>query len=720
MNIIKALPGIICLITISFILRAERQPDSFESKLLMEIISDPQASDSVRINAYLDLAWELKSSQPGVAMQNAQKGIDLAEALKEESLLAKGLAIMGVIYRQNGNFPVAMDYQHEAYSIYSRLNDGLGQARTLGNMGLIFFNQGQYEKALDYFFQAVRLHEKQNNLEGIAPVLNNIGRAYQYQKNYKLAEAYHLRSLNIKKELNDQKGISYSLNSLGAISIEAGNYELALEYYKQALAIRENLPDLRELASSLRETGQLYLLMDSLDRSATYLQRAIRIYTQLGDQWGVAQSNNYLAEAYIRRGNLNRGQQLLENSLETSRRMGLAPLTMENYRALASLAVKRNNYREAYNLQEKLIRMRDSVAQHESQRRVGELQMMYEHERKEQEERLRLKNEEIYSLNFEKQRIQMNFLLGGVILVLALLFLLYNRYLAITHTNKKLEKQKNEISETNQKLLLLNKNLMEQKQKVEELNQKLNEANHKLLESEKHLINTNRTKDKFFSIISHDLRNPFASIVSFSRILKREIHELTKDELRELALELDKSVLKINNLLENLLQWSRAQTGKINYHPEYIALKAIVLENINLFSGNAREKNIEILDLIDEDLVVFADMNMTHTVVRNLLSNALKYTNPGGKIELNSMMEENQVVISVADNGVGISEENIAKLFRVDTLHTTFGTGDEKGSGLGLLLCKEFIEKQGGEISLESTEGEGTVFRFSLPLENPL
>jgi signal transduction histidine kinase len=214
------------------------------------------------------------------------------------------------------------------------------------------------------------------------------------------------------------------------------------------------------------------------------------------------------------------------------------------------------------------------------------------------------------------------------------------------------------------------------------------------------------------------LRNPFASIVSFSRILKRDIQNMEKDELRELAYELDKSVLKINNLLENLLQWSRSQTGKIKYHPEYLVLKDIVRDNVNLFSGNSREKNIRMVDHVDDDVVVFADMNMTNTVVRNLLSNALKYTQSGGKIELSTKVNSGKVYISIADNGVGISPENIKKLFRVDTLHTTYGTSDEKGSGLGLLLCKEFVEKQGGEISLESKEGEGTVFTFSLPLES--
>jgi signal transduction histidine kinase len=408
--------------------------------------------------------------------------------------------------------------------------------------------------------------------------------------------------------------------------------------------------------------GYLYYMMGDLDSSYQRLQQAVKIYQAIDDKSGLSGCYNLLGKLYLKKNDYEAAGKMFNSSLALAVGISVYPMIIENYKSLSQLYSLSRNYQKAFDYQQKFITLSDSLMNIESQKKVLEMQFIYERERKEQENELLRRNKEIQDLAFENQRIQRNFLLIGIILIISVLFLMYSRFLSVSATNKKLEHQKNEISETNQKLLLLNKDLMEQKQKVEELNRKLNDSNQKLQESERHLINTNKTKDKFFSIISHDLRNPFASIVSFSRILKREIHDMSKDELSDLALELDKSVLKINNLLENLLQWSRAQTGKINYHPGYIAIKEIVRENTNLFGGNAREKNIQIQDLIEEDLVVFADANMTNTVIRNLVSNALKYTHSGGHIVLSSRKSNGKVFISVADNGVGISREDIKKL----------------------------------------------------------
>jgi signal transduction histidine kinase len=155
----------------------------------------------------------------------------------------------------------------------------------------------------------------------------------------------------------------------------------------------------------------------------------------------------------------------------------------------------------------------------------------------------------------------------------------------------------------------------------------------------------------------------------------------------------------------------------MKFHPEYLAVNDLIRDNINLFSGNAREKKITLLNSVDPDLVVFADQNMTNTLIRNLLSNALKYSHEGGKIEITSQVQNQMAYISVKDNGVGMTREQMGQLWSVNTIRTTYGTRDEKGSGLGLLLCKEFIEKQGGQISVESEKGKGSKFTFSLPTE---
>lgn len=685
---------------------------------LIEIIESGKSSDSLLYEAHFRLAWELKSTRPAQALESGQKALLLAERMEDEGKVADALSNVGVIHWQMGDFSMALDYHLEALSIYETTGDELGIARSTTNIGIIFSDQSHYEKALEYFFRSLLVYEQEEHNSGMAAVLNNIGMVYEHQGDYDLAEQYHLRSLEIKEQENDEKGMAFSFNNLGLVQQGKNNYDKAMEYFNKSLEIRRKLNDKREIATTASNLGYLFYLLDDSENSGRYLNQALSHYIEVDDKSGIAKVYNYLGRLYLQEGQLTLASQSFYESLEIANEIGLNRMVTENYANLAKLMAQLSDYKRAFEYQQMYINIRDSLYTEDSRRKIIELQLMYDREQKESEIELSQKNEQINLLSSQRDRLLRNFLIAGVVLILISLFLLYNRFLIAKNANVLLENQKEEISKTNKKLLSLNQSLMEQKKKFEELNHQLNISNKKLTDSEKNLIEINATKDKFFSIISHDLRNPFAAIVSFSRILKRDISNLTVEDLKELALELDKSVLKINNLLENLLQWSRTQTGKIRYEPEYIAVHEIVKDNINLFKNNAKEKDIKLIDAVDDNIPVWADKNMTDTVIRNLLSNALKYTDSGGEIVLESKIIEHKVYISVIDNGVGMTEESKAKIFRIDTLHSTYGTMDEKGSGLGLLLCKEFIEKQGGEISFESELNKGSIFTFSLPLEN--
>ncbi len=685
---------------------------------LKEIIASEDSPDSLLYEAHFRLAWELKSIRPETALNSGQEALAIAESMGDESKTADALSNIGVIHWQMGNFSMALDYHLEALSIYETTGNETGIARSTTNIGIIFSDQSHYEKALEYFFRSLLVYEEEEHQPGMAAVFNNIGMVYEHQGDYDLAEQYHLRSLELKKEMNDEKGMSFSFNNLGLVQQGKMNYEKAMEYFNKALEIRVALNDKREIANTASNLGFLYYLLKDSENSGKYLSQALSHYTEVDDKSGIAKTYNYLGKLYMQEGQLALARQSFLESLEIAEQIGLNRMITENYAGLARMMAQLSNYERAYEYQKKYIDIRDSIYTEDSRRKIIELQHMYDREKEESEIQLIEKNEQINMLSSQRDKLLRNFLIAGVVLILISLFLLYNRFLIAKNANVLLEKQKDEISKTNKKLLGLNQSLMEQKKKFEELNHQLNVSNKKLTESEKNLLEINATKDKFFSIISHDLRNPFAAIVSFSRILKRDISNLTNQELKDLALELDKSVLKINNLLENLLQWSRTQTGKIKYEPEYIAVHEIVKDNINLFKNNAKEKEIKLIDAVDDNTPVWADKNMTDTVIRNLLSNALKYTDSGGEIVISSTIKDHKVFISVKDDGVGMTEESKAKIFRIDTLHSTYGTMDEKGSGLGLLLCKEFIEKQGGEITFESELNKGSVFTFSLPVEN--
>lgn len=226
----------------------------------------------------------------------------------------------------------------------------------------------------------------------------------------------------------------------------------------------------------------------------------------------------------------------------------------------------------------------------------------------------------------------------------------------------------------------------------------------------------NATKDKFFSIIAHDLKNPFITILGFSELLLSDFSDLTDEEKIYYVTEMHKSAEVSHLLLQNLLQWSRTQTGKIEFNPQNISLFNSVNQNIDLLKASATKKQVNLINKIDESVFVNADEDMLNTILRNLLTNALKFTNKDGSVTITSKPQGNMVEISVADTGIGMDETTQKKLFRLDETITKTGTENEVGTGLGLILCKEFIEKHGGKIYVESQPGQGSNFIFTLPI----
>lgn len=225
----------------------------------------------------------------------------------------------------------------------------------------------------------------------------------------------------------------------------------------------------------------------------------------------------------------------------------------------------------------------------------------------------------------------------------------------------------------------------------------------------------NASKDKFFSIISHDLKSPFQSMLGISDLLVNSSNGLGSKEKEMLIHQLNKSIHNQYKLLENLLQWSRLQTGRINYLPRRVDMGWVIGESFNLLGGNAAQKSIELRNEIGDECIVYADLSMVSSIAQNLISNAIKFTPRDGYITVSCTQSGDYYQISVADTGIGIHEEDFPKIFRLDCSYSTLGTENEGGTGLGLVICKEMVEKNCGELSVESTPGKGTVFTFSLP-----
>lgn len=253
------------------------------------------------------------------------------------------------------------------------------------------------------------------------------------------------------------------------------------------------------------------------------------------------------------------------------------------------------------------------------------------------------------------------------------------------------------------KLMKANTQIEEQRNTLEVLNRQLQQAN--------------ATKDKFFSIIAHDLRNPLQFLLFASEILDDE-YEYGKpgaESIKKYIAEVLKTANNMSHLLENLLQWARSQSGRLECRPVPIDIDILARESIDFQQENSQNKDIEITQSVPENTLVYADENMIKSVFRNLVSNAVKFTPPGGAVSISASQSGDTVITAIKDTGVGIQQKRLASLFDIGESNSTAGTAKEKGTGLGLILCKEFIEKNGGQLQVSSCVGEGSTFEVSLP-----
>jgi PAS domain S-box-containing protein len=289
----------------------------------------------------------------------------------------------------------------------------------------------------------------------------------------------------------------------------------------------------------------------------------------------------------------------------------------------------------------------------------------------------------------------------------------------IVGIGRDITKQKNaekQLREQAQNLQEVNVLLEERQEKIQFQSEEINKQATSLKKANVQLEHLNATKNKFFSIIAHDLKNPFQAIFGFSELLMRNFTDFDDPQKMELLTMIKTSSESAYNLLENLLQWARTQTDRIKYNPANIDMQELISQNIELSRASAEKKHIDIIEKIEGKAEAHADKNMINLVIRNILSNAIKFTDEEGKIIIRCYEKDaKELAISIKDSGIGISKENIKKLFRIDEYFSTSGTAGESGTGLGLIICKEFIEKNQGEISIESDLETGTTFSFTLP-----
>jgi signal transduction histidine kinase len=468
---------------------------------------------------------------------------------------------------------------------------------------------------------------------------------------------------------------------LAAIYTSENVYEKALSHYNDALSTYRRIKSPLSEAECLTAMGDIYLWQNNDNKAYDiYLVALETLKNSPNNQAHLAALYNSVGRYYLKANNAERALANLQLANPLAQASQKQELIQETYALLSTAYKEKENYKKALEYNELYMALEDFMLKEKYDREVFRMQSLYSMNQKQSLiDQLEL-NKIQKEFELEEQERFKNFLIIMVVLIAIILILILSFFFSQRRSNSKLKA-----------------------------------ANLKVNAQNEELEDLNATKDKFFSIIGHDIKGPLNSLTSFSGLLMNHTNSLSTEEIQMLAKDLDKSLKNLFALLENLLQWSRSQTGNIEFTAEKIDLTQLLNDNKTLLEKQAANKKISIEVKNSKPTIAKAHPQSISTVIRNLLSNAIKFTQEQGQIKMGVVEEENRYVVKIADNGVGMPKEVANKIFRIDTKHSTQGTAKEKGTGLGLILSKEFVQKNGGEIWVKSEEGKGTIFSFSIP-----
>ena len=613
--------------------------------------------------------------------------ISIAKKSGNKYYLSKTIGSKGKLLRQEGKFEKSLETLMNAYYLAMEINEKEILMIVTNNLGVTYRRLAQDNKALEYHLKALQIAEELNDLKNIAIASNSIGIIYTYQGNYDEALPYYNKALELEQKRNNYLGIAINYNSIAWIYELKEDYFKAIEFYKKSLDANAANKNVKGIVICYNDLGKVYTKIGEYEIALDYYKKTLNVNEKLGDKRYIATSYIYIGEVYRDLGNYSQSLSNLKKGLKYAQQVNSKRLIMLAYEQLSYTYEKSNQINQALVSYKNYNVYKDSVLDEEKSNQIIEMQTRFESNRKEQENAL-LKNKN--SLNealIQRQRII-------VFSIISILFLITVLVLVLLRSRNK---QKRAI------VLLGKQNNEIRKQKEEIQNQALD------------LKKAVDTKNRFFSIIAHDLLSPFNTLIGYSDLLKSQLDELSENEIKEYADSIYQRSNETHELLINLLEWSLSQTKGIEYKPQEVEIKHLINEIISLLKGQADEKSIALEFLEREEIKVFSDLNMLKTIIRNLVSNAIKFTEKG-KVIISYIKESGFCKVIIEDTGIGIAKQNLRNLFEMDKPVSTKGTSGELGTGIGLILCKEFIKKNKGEIFVESKENVGSKFSFTVPL----
>ncbi len=633
-------------------------------------------SDSVRLLLLVELAENYERVDFNKATGYTNEALKIAEENNWNWAKIKVYERAAFLGTLSGDYSRAIQYDNDRLELILLSGDSSLLPRAINYLGNNYSDLGQYDRAYKYFTRSYQIAKQLNDSMTMSIAIHNIGNVFKELGQFDIALSHLEFSRKISRGLNDKEAEAYTDEEEGEIFMRMGQYPKAETYLLRALqsARQQRIafiePRIFDKLALLRQLQGLH------DIALLYYDSATTLYTKTGNVFGLANTHLGKGKVYVAQKKFREAQQLFEASLATAERMNAQNLELDCYLQLSQLAEQEGKSAEALRYFKSYHSVRDSLFSQDMEQQLFRDQLQFETEGKDKEiaelNILKAERED----EIRRQELIRNILVVAIALTGILMFTIYR---------------------SGQRRIRINKLLMEHQEEIKKRSIELEQLN--------------QVKDKFFSIISHDLRSPINALAAILTMLDN--NQIKPEEFAQLAKELKVQFNHTRSLITNLLDWALLQMENIKTIPEKIDLRMVVKTNFEHLSS-LYSKDIRMENNIQEGIICWADRNMINLVFRNLILNAIKFTPTGGVIKISTHDLGSLYEIAIADNGVGIKPDVQKLLFEKTTNYSTRGTANEKGTGLGLILCKEFVEKNGGTIRLESEEGKGSTFYFTV------
>jgi signal transduction histidine kinase len=686
---------------------------------LSKEIKTHKKHDAIWVELHVELANQYLNIFPDSLEPLAERGLVVAKKIADVNGMAECMKLLSIANYYKGQLEKAIAYNKLALIIYQQTNNKKGQGFIYNSLAIIFHQQSKYNEAIEYYKKSLSFRQEISDINGVSACYNNIGNSLYNQRKYTEAFIYMMKGLKLREDLQDKDLIANSLNNIAGVYSAIGNYKEALEYLHRAIAIYKSNNNILGLVEAYYNIGLLYFYLKNYEQATYYQNNGYQLALTTGykfdeslcilaladifskqkkyekaldyyvmarkrgeNLYGLEQEaeiNIGIGSVYVNTGKTQLGIEYLLKGYQIARDFNFLIPIPDATSSLVKAYLSLNDFKNAYKYRELNSIYNDSNNNKETNKKIAENQFNYELDKKQSKIELLEKDKSIKEEETTRQKYITIGLLSFLIISVFIIVRVIN--------NVKKEKETKEL-------------ILKQKFEIEEQSTKLSQMN--------------QLKDKTFSILSHDLRSPLGALVQILEMLDN--NSISMEEFSGLKKKLDLQLTYLNRFLENILLWCKshmeedftAQIKKIN-------LSEIVNQNYELLHESAIQKQIEMQNHLDSNTFIMADFDQIDLVLRNLLSNAIKFTNNKGKVDVSAVENENEIIVSIKDNGIGMDSEIAKNLFDNQERKSSIGTIGEKGTGLGLLICKEFINKHGGRIWAESEPKKGSTFYFSLP-----